>query len=149
MKTNTSLLLALCSLIFGHSALGMDDFFEQLQDSEAATKKAFEETYQFLAQDKGLSEAEILEMANTAPELTQLAIQECKSAGKLSQSTLNRLLPYVQKISRTKADAEQITQILIEQATICGTVELFALKQNAASTRKFQEFIHQKQNFPR
>ena len=77
----------------------MDDFFEQLEDPESATQKIFEETYSLL-NTKGLSQAEIMEMADKAPELTQRAIQECKSAGKISTSTLETLLPYAQKLSR-------------------------------------------------
>ena len=134
-------------LAFACQALGMDDdFYRQFDKQEAQAQQNLEDVYTYLSHEKGMSPSEILEMADEAPQLVSLALEECNKQGKLSAATVDKLAAYAQKISRTEAEKGQITRILIQQATKCNMGHVLILKQNAHQATRFKEFVHQKQN---
>ncbi len=137
------------ALFYAYPTFGMDDFYDQLDKQEAQAQQNLEDIYTYLSQEKRMSPAEILAMAETAPQLVNLALEECNKQGKLSATTVNKLLTYAQKISRSEAETEQITRILIQQATKCNMAHVLILKQNAHQATRFQEFVYQKQNIQR
>lgn len=133
-------------LFYACPTFGMDDFYDQLDKQEAQAQQNLEDIYTYLSQEKRMSPAEIFEMADAAPQLVNLALEECNKQGKLSAATLNKLLTYAQKVSRSEAETEQITRIVIQQATKCNMGHVILLKQNAHQATRFQEFVHEKQN---
>lgn len=146
MKTLLSLFIAL-GLFYACPTLGMDDdFYRQFDKQEAQAQQNLEDIYTYLSQEKKMSPAEILEMADAAPQLVSLALEECNKQSKLSAATVNKLLAYAQKVSRSEAETERLTRILIQQATKCNMGHVLLLKQYAHNATRFQEFVHQKQN---
>ena len=147
MKPQLALFMSLGALLFSCPTLGMDDdFYRQFDNLEAQAQQNLEDIYTYLSQEKRMSPAEILEMANETPQLVSLALEECNKQGKLSAATLNKLLAYAQKISRTEAETERVTHLFIQQATKCEMLHVLLLKQNAHQATRFKEFVHQKQN---
>lgn len=142
MKTNLSLFMAFTALILTNSAIGMDIPYEYYP----LTQQELEDAYKIFTDKKGLADAEILEFATVVPVVNQIASNECKNNGKLSQSTLNVLLKQVPNMSRDEEHAAFITKNLIAQALSCSHEQMFYHKKNGDQVKQFRDYMYEKHN---
>lgn len=143
MKVHT--LFFLYAGMFTLSICSMDDTYEQLHDLKAKEQQQIEDMYQYLSHELRISHAQIHEIATEASGILARAIEECSTQGKLSVTTIQKLIAVARKTTVSEKEIERIKNMLLQQATTCGLSHMLMLKQYAHNAKKFQEFVEQKQ----
>ena len=115
----------------------------------AELKATFEMRYQAM-KGQGLSEAEILKIANETPAVSQLVLHDCKKDGRVSPSTECREIQLtsdklVKKDQSTKESVARLRRAANKEG--CSDANfLLIVEHRLILEKKFQKFVHQKQN---
>lgn len=146
---NTSLSLILGSLLLASSAIAVvPPTREHLENHQAE----FEERYQDMRKH-GLSETEILKVADEWPTMVQQVLRDCKNEGKVSPATSRKIVQAtvdslgVKDSQEKEKVARKLEQIDMARRTeYCSDASLVMVERMLLLCKEFQKFVHQKQS---